>query len=229
MNLRTKFFTKRGKSNYVHYEDEEGPQKLAMLLQRLAQPLPSQDIVIVFIGTDRSTGDSLGPLSGSLLLDKAPEVLHVYGTLGDPVHAVNLEERLTQIHETHHKPFVVAVDACLGKIQSVGFAAVGEGALKPGAGVQKQLPEVGDVHINGIVNVSGFMEFFVLQNTRLHTVMSLAQLISAGMAMWDQWLLEQAPSENNSKLLRESMKAAYRVSSAATLESSQAKDPYQAP
>ena len=52
---------------------------------------------------------------------------------------------------------------------------------KPGAGVNKQLPEVGDIHITGIVNVSGFMEFFVLQNTRLNLVMKMAKTIANGI------------------------------------------------
>ncbi|MNJ05080.1 hypothetical protein D3C73_1661750 [compost metagenome] len=34
------------------------------------------------------------------------------------------------------------------------------------------------MHITGIVNVGGFMEYFVLQNTRLSLVMDLAELIA---------------------------------------------------
>ncbi|MNT94758.1 hypothetical protein D3C72_2365110 [compost metagenome] len=45
--------------------------------------------------------------------------------------------------------------------------------MKPGAGVGKDLPPVGDYNIVGIVNVSGFMEYFVLQNTRLSLVYQL--------------------------------------------------------
>ena len=62
------------------------------------------------------------------------------------------------------------------------------GALKPGAGVNKQLPPVGEVHVTGIVNVSGFMEFFVLQNTRLNLVMKMAQTMASGIMEADQLL-----------------------------------------
>ena len=48
--------------------------------------------------------------------------------------------------------------------------------------MQKSLPEVGDVHINGIVNVSGFMEYFVLQNTRLNLVMSMSNVLAEGLS-----------------------------------------------
>jgi len=53
--------------------------------------------------------------------------------------------------------------------------------LKPGAGVKKELPVVGDIHITGVVNVGGFMEYFVLQNTRLHLVISMAEVIAKGI------------------------------------------------
>ena len=35
--------------------------------------------------------------------------------------------------------------------------------------------------ITGIVNISGNFEFMILQNTRLYTVMSLADCISSGI------------------------------------------------
>ncbi len=63
-------------------------------------------------------------------------------------------------------------------MKSVGSASLGIGPVKRGAGVNKELPPVGDIHITGVVNVSGFMEFFVLQNTRLHLVMCIADLIA---------------------------------------------------
>ncbi|PMB03643.1 spore protease YyaC [Fischerella thermalis CCMEE 5273] len=148
-------------------------------LQQAMQLYPySQDLVCICVGTDRSTGDSLGPLVGTQLEKAAPPFLRVYGTLDEPVHAVNLESTLKKMRRELHHPLVIAVDACLGQLASVGWIQVGNGPLKPGAGVNKQLPEVGHVHITGIVNVAGFMEYFVLQNTRLSIVMKMAHIIS---------------------------------------------------
>jgi putative sporulation protein YyaC len=65
----------------------------------------------------------------------------------------------------------------------VGFVNLAPGSLKPGAGVNKDLPSVGQLHITGIVNVGGFMEYFVLQNTRLNIVMKMATLISKGITL----------------------------------------------
>jgi len=127
-------------------------------------------------------------LIGTILQEKKPTYFHVYGTLENPIHAVNLEEQLDQINKTHLNPFIIGIDACLGRLKSVGDVTLNVGALKPGAGVNKQLPPVGEVHLTGIVNVSGFMEFFVLQNTRLSLVMKMAQTMASGILEADQLL-----------------------------------------
>lgn len=140
-----------------------------------------RDIIVLCIGTDRSTGDALGPLTGSRLrsLHLHP---HVFGTLDDPVHATNLAEMLHYIQQSFTKPFVIAVDACLGRMENVGYVSLGRGPLKPGAAVNKELPPVGDAYITGIVNVGGFMEHLVLQSTRLNLVVKMADTIAHGLA-----------------------------------------------
>jgi putative sporulation protein YyaC len=139
---------------------------------------PIQEIIIVCVGTDRSTGDSLGPLVGFNLSKINTPSLKVYGTLAEPVHALNLNDTLTLIENQHDSPFIVAIDACLGQLSSVGSIQIGDGPVKPGAGVKKDLPPVGNIHITGVVNVGGFMEYFVLQNTRLNLVISMAEIIA---------------------------------------------------
>jgi putative sporulation protein YyaC len=142
---------------------------------------PQREVVVVCIGTDRSTGDSLGPLVGSYLQKNSQLACPTYGTVDHPVHAINLEETLNEIYRDFHQPFIVGVDACLGQLSSVGCIQVGYGPVRPGAGVNKQLPPVGDIHVTGIVNVGGFMEYFVLQNTRLSLVMKMAEIISRSL------------------------------------------------
>jgi len=139
-------------------------------------------IVVVCVGTDRSTGDALGPLTGHRLRSMVPDRDVVFGTLEDPVHAGNLSERLETIQRRYAGHVVVAVDACLGTLENVGTICVGLGPLRPGAGVNKSLPPVGDLYVTGVVNVGGFMEYFVLQNTRLHLVMKMSTVISEGLA-----------------------------------------------
>lgn len=143
-----------------------------MIERQLAQILPTNQPVLFFcIGTDRSTGDSLGPLVGTQLKLKGYEVL---GTIKSPVHAGNLSENISLVSNKYSSHFIVAVDACLGKTESVGMVKVALGPIKPGTGVGKTLPTIGDMHIKGIVNVDTGLNFLILQSTRLSVVMDMA-------------------------------------------------------
>ncbi|MCD5325624.1 MULTISPECIES: spore protease YyaC [Pontibacillus] len=183
MNLKQRLFSQKTEHRY-HYEDE---QLMIGLTQTLKEWVPAnRDIVVVCIGTDRSTGDSLGPLIGTLLEEGKLQHIHVYGTLDEPVHAVNLNEKLELIQKRYHHPYIIGIDACLGKLSSVGNVILGQGPVKPGAAVKKQLPDVGEIHLTGVVNVSGFMEYFVLQNTRLNIVMQMAKRMAKAIQSFDQ-------------------------------------------
>jgi putative sporulation protein YyaC len=181
MNLKPSFLDRRANTQRIPHDDFQAAESLSIELLKFLPRNAERPIVFVCIGTDRSTGDSLGPLVGSLLEEKDISSFHVYGTLDEPIHAVNLNERLQEITKKYHDPYLIGIDACLGRMKNVGVIQVGDGPVKPGAGVNKELPAVGNIHITGIVNVSGFMEFFVLQNTRLNLVMKMAKTIANGI------------------------------------------------
>lgn len=146
-------------------------------------PTPDSPIVFLCIGTDRSTGDSLGPLIGyKLSKTKFPGTV-VYGTLGNPVHALNLHKVYTAIQNTYTAPFVVAIDASLGSKNHIGYVTLSNTPLQPGLGVKKSLPTVGDLSITGIVNQAKSGDTYMLQSTRLSTVMNMADCIVKGIRM----------------------------------------------
>jgi len=147
-------------------------------------PFPPKELVVLCIGTDRSTGDALGPLIGTWLNNKRLNGVRVLGNLENPLHAVNLEETLRRlIINDKTQRIVIAVDACLGKYENVGWITVRPGPLKPGAGVNKKLPPVGEISIHGVVNVGGFLEYLVLQSTRLSLVIRMAEVIGEGILL----------------------------------------------
>src|SRR5690606_11650337 len=129
-----------------------------------------------------------------------PRHLNIYGTLHNPVHATNLTDYMDEISKKYRQPFVIAVDACLGRNTSIGHLIAGVGPVKPGAALKKSLPEVGDIHITGVVNTSGFMDHAVLQSTRLSIVMDMAEKISESLDLLDQQL---SPSFIRPAILRD--------------------------
>ncbi len=140
-----------------------------------------KSIVFICIGTDRSTGDSLGPLVGYKISNIKHPNVYIHGSLENPVHAKNLNKTIEEIRHIYTKPLIIAIDACLGKMEHIGYVSIGTGPIKPGSAMNKDLLPIGDISIVGIVNLGGFMDFLILQNTRLYIVMKMAELISNGI------------------------------------------------
>lgn len=169
---------------YIDTTKTDSSKEISFLLKKciLHHPGKWSEIVFLCIGTDRITGDCLGPYIGQKLSHlKYPKVF-VYGTLDNPVHALNLGDTVSSINQHHPDALVIAIDASLGQKKHLGYVTIGNGALYPGAGVQKELPPVGDIHITGIVNIAGILEQFTLQTTRLSTVIALADTIFQGIS-----------------------------------------------
>lgn len=164
-----------------HFEDPLCFNKIEKAIYAYMQDVElGRELVFLCIGTDRATGDCLGPLVGSRLKSLSPST-SVYGTLETPVHATNLQETLDEILAIYTQPFIIAVDACLGNADRIGYINVRQGSLKPGTALNKTLPAVGDFHISAVVNVGGFFEHMVLQNTRLFIVSKMADIIAKGL------------------------------------------------
>ncbi|MGI5902388.1 MAG: spore protease YyaC [Desulfitobacteriia bacterium] len=168
---------KENTSIRAHYNDKLKLSYLQARLKSHVQRAQRDNIILLCIGTDRSTGDSLGPLTGTKIKEKLLPGLTVMGTLEEPVHAENLQTTLDKIYLTYPSPYIIALDACLGRLESIGYITLGEGPLKPGTAVKKELPEVGEIHLTGIVNINGFAQYMVLQNTRLHTIWQMSEVI----------------------------------------------------
>ena len=142
------------------------------------QDLITTDNVTVFcIGSDRLTGDCLGPLIGTMLSES--EVgWHIIGTLESPVHAQNIKYAITDVPSNHT---VIAIDACLGKAYEVGSIECWEGTIDPGIAVGNKLPSVGDIALYGVVNAGGCLSVQTLQTTSLYRVRELAKTITEAL------------------------------------------------
>lgn len=174
---------KKEKIYYFNPEESLAVHHFSITFSRLLEEnyQKGQELIFLCIGSDRATGDCLGPILGYKLSKLPFQGYHVYGTLERPVHAKNLVETINEIYNNYRNPFVIAVDSSLGRASHIGYVTLGKGALKPGAGVSKELPAVGDIFITGIVNISGLFDHMLLQTTRLNIVMSLADNIYSGI------------------------------------------------
>ncbi len=176
MNFKRNFKNNTNSYTILHSD----PGSIKMMSDKITSLLPvfPREYIVVAIGTDRSTGDALGPLTGTYLKQMQLKHMGIFGTLHKPVHAQNLDNYIKKINAEYRKPYIIAIDACLGKSSSIGKITLGTGPLSPGAALNKSLPIIGDLHITAVVNVSGFMEYAVLQNTRLSIVSDMATTIA---------------------------------------------------
>ena len=181
----------------IHYEKTSAVWQLSELfIQHI--PFNHEQLVFCCIGTDRSTGDALGPLVGNHLTQDYAFPFTVLGTLEKPVHALNLLETQAELETRTPYPFIVAVDACLGEEDAIGSIIVRDGSLYPGRAVKKELPPIGNLSIKGVVNVGGFMEAMVLQNTRLHITHSISTTIARALTLaWQRHLLKSKQYHND--------------------------------
>ena len=157
-----------------HFQNPSSVKKLSRYLSTNVTKEP----LILCIGTDRCIGDVLAPLTGTIL-QKLNVDFPVYGTLENPVHALNISNNLKKIKSRHPQAYIIAVDASLGCKNEVGNIIIRRGSLHPGKGVGKKLPAVGDLTIVGIVETFKADIALVIHNIRLHFVMSMAEIIAS--------------------------------------------------
>lgn len=170
------------------FETEAFARTLHQMIGEIMAETGKKGVLVLCIGTDRSTGDSLGPLIGYKLKEQRVRRIQIMGTLERPVHAMNLEQAMALIKSRYPEHVVVAVDASVGSQDHVGCITLGKGALRPGLGVCKELQEVGDIFITGIVGGYGNYDPLMLQSVRLSIVMRMADSICESVFLVEQFL-----------------------------------------
>ncbi len=136
--------------------------------------------VILCVGSDLVLGDSLGPLIGTLLV-KANVPAYVYGNLSFPITAKEVNYAKDYLKKTHPKSSVIAIDAAVGASEDVGIIRVLERGIKPGLGVNKNLKNVGDYSIIGVVAEKSIDNYKLFNITRLNLIYKMAEQIASGV------------------------------------------------
>ena len=152
------------------------------LSSKLKNVLKGEIPVVVCIGTDAVIGDSLGPLTGSMLKKKAGGLTYVFGSMENPVTAADVGHLIKMIKSVYPYSRILAIDAALGGKGEVGSVKLSDGPIRPGLGVNKDLGEIGDASIIGIVDEKRKGEKASLSAVRLSKVYFQADLISSAIA-----------------------------------------------
>lgn len=170
------------------FSSSEFAEKLSSSVQEFFLKNGPCPILFVCIGSDRITGDSLGPLVGYKLEQRLLHPLphdnfqyRVLGTLSHPIHALNLKQTIHSLRQSSVPYLMIAIDASVGLPESVGHITLSNQPLAPGEGVKRTLPRIGHISITGIVSDENGDLPFHLQNVRLYSIMQMADCIYDGI------------------------------------------------
>lgn len=139
--------------------------------------------VVLGIGSDLVIGDALGPLVGTMLLNRKVKG-YVYGTLNSPITAKEINCVKTQLKDLHKNSIKIAIDSGVGSEEDVGLIKIFNKPLKPGLGVKKALPQIGDISIVGIVAGKSNKNYSLFNLTRLNLIYKMAEVISDGVSLY---------------------------------------------
>lgn len=162
-----------------YWKKTAGADKLPELLERMAADgVTAETLTFLCIGSDRSGGDALGPLTGTLLVERGYS--RVVGTLHAPCDAETWTVRLEELERVGAGGPVLAVDACLGHPHSVGLFQLAAGPLEAGRSMRRGFAPVGDYSVAAIVNAVRDNPVRVLETTPLSRVWTMSrQLVAA--------------------------------------------------
>ncbi len=144
--------------------------------------------VLVCVGSDLAIGDSLGPITGSMLKYKTQGLTtFLYGTLAAPVTAKEIRYTRAFLKETHGGSPIIAIDAAVGERGDIGLIKLADRPLLPGAGANKKLGAVGDISVIGIVAEKSLTNYGLLNTTRLNLVYTMSEIISDALStlLWN--------------------------------------------
>ncbi len=174
---------KGGNMEYAfHYYNTLAETGLYMALAKLLGPLEAPPVILC-IGSDLAVGDSLGPVTGTMLRENKGDFRgFVYGTLKTPITAKEVRYMEAFLRKTHPKSKIVAIDAAVGESSDVGLLKVTSGPIRPGAGANKRLGRVGDVSILGIVAPKSAFSYSLLGLTRLNMIYAMASIAAGAVS-----------------------------------------------
>lgn len=116
--------------------------------------------VYLCIGSDKLVFDSLGPMTGSMLKRCSGFKHFVYGTMSEPVTALQIETAIRFIRSFHIGAEVTVVDSAVGKNSEIGKIKCFDRGLRPALGIDREMSVVGDKSIMGIVTTKDKVKNF---------------------------------------------------------------------
>ena len=127
-----------------------GSKKFKSKFVKKLRNIIDEDTIIVCIGSANVYGDSLGPRVGSALKElNFP--LTVFGTMENPINAINFNEQYKLISSDCRDKKIIAIDASCGTLEELGCVKLKDKSIRVGRGLNKKIGLIGNYSLTGCV------------------------------------------------------------------------------
>lgn len=163
-------------------------EKYNMFVNDLKSKMNNKDKVIIFlcIGTNKVTGDSLGPIVGTNLqkMLKGNKRIKVFGNMNNPINALNIKENIDYINKMYMDKYIIVIDSAVSDKNLIGEIFITRNKTILGNGINNKISEIGDISIKCSVckdEYSSVNNFKSLQNVPKRFIKNLANIVSIGI------------------------------------------------
>lgn len=133
-------------SSYSNLEQFTNEKEWLDLILSKFKASGKDEIIIINIGTDKCTGDCFGPFVGSLL-ESQNSKFKIYGTLENPIHSLNLKEKMSNIYDLHTNAFIICVDASVSKSCYLNYTYLVNDSIKPRSALTEETMSIGNISV----------------------------------------------------------------------------------
>lgn len=138
----------------------------------------NKECILLMIGTDKCIGDAFAPLVGSLLKSYNYIKNPIYGTIKEPIHALNIKETLEEIKIKYPNKPIFIIDSMISKKGNIGDIILMKGGIYPGSALGKILPMAGDISLTLIVSNNEKDAVNALTTLRLNNIYEMAKVVA---------------------------------------------------
>ncbi|MCQ4795546.1 spore protease YyaC [Anaerofustis stercorihominis] len=162
------------KQEIFNYLDEDIINKLSYEIKKNIK----KDCVLLLIGTDKCIGDAFAPLVGSLLTSYNYIKNPVYGTIKEPIHALNIKETLDEIKNKYPDKPIFVIDSMISGKGNIGDIILLNEGIFPGSAIGKKLPLSGDISLTLVVSNNEKDAINSLTTLRLNNIYEMAKVVA---------------------------------------------------
>lgn len=142
------------------------------------------NLVFLCVGTNKIIGDAIGPIIGDKLKCIENDFTKVYGTTQNTLNFSNAQEIIEKIYKEQKKPFLVTIDAALGNKKEVGTIFIGNGLIKLGNALEKNICFYSNVNIKCVVGnyfLNKKQNIEELRNADFNNILTMSKIVSNGI------------------------------------------------